>query len=206
MRVPNFSSRLEEQIRLNGITQAALAEKLNITANHLSRVKTGGDEVPEKFIRKLCEVLGITVNEFIGAAAPENEYFPVPLREAGGGMGGGYHSGSKRIQSYISLRRDFLLTKTSNPEALSFIHASGESMFPTIPPDAAVLIDESQIEPVNGKIFYVMLNNVFLIKRLEVREGKTIALISDNGSKREELAEDDNFQILGKAILQQTLL
>lgn len=206
MLVPNFGDKLEDQLKKQGLTQAALAEKLGISANHVSRVKTGGDDVSEKFMRKLCVALGVSLEEFIGGAAQASDYFPVPLREAGGGMGGGYHQGSRRILSYISLRRDFLLTKTSNLDHLSFIHAAGDSMFPTIPPDAAVLIDEGQIEPINGRIFYVMLNDALLIKRLEVRNGKVVALLSDNGDRRDELAEDDSFQILGKAILQQTLL
>lgn len=206
MQVPNFGERLDELLKARGMTQAILAEKMGIHPNHISRVKTGKGEIPEKFMRKLCNALNIPVEEFVGGNSQSLEYYPVPLREAGGGMGGGYHTGSKRVQSYVSLRRDFLLTKTSNLEALSFIHASGESMFPTIPPDAAVLIDESQVDPVNGKIFYVLLNDSYLIKRLEVREGGVIALISDNGNRRDELADDDSFQILGRAILQQTLL
>lgn len=206
MRIPNFEDKLAALLKKHGLTQAALAEKLNISANHVSRVKRGDDEVSEKFLRKLCGAFNISIEEFIGSSAPSSDYFPVPLREAGGSMGGGHYQGSRRILSYISLRRDFLLTKTSNLDHLSFIHAAGDSMFPTIPPDAAVLIDEGQIEPINGKIFYVLLNDALLIKRLEVRDGRVIALLSDNGDRREVLAEDDSLQILGKAILQQTLL
>lgn len=205
MKIPNFATRLEAELKARGMTQEMLAEKAKVSGRHVSRMKKE-DDISEVYLRKICKALDMDIFDFINDMPLKDSYFPVPIREAGGGMGGGYLSGSKKITSYISLRRDFLLSKTGNIDALSFIHASGESMAPTIPNDAVVLIDESQTEPINNKIFYIMFNNAFLIKRLEVKDGKVIALISDNGRKREELGAQDNFEILGKAILQQTLL
>lgn len=207
MNIPDFPERLDAFLKERGMTQADLAKCAGYTPRHVSKAKQQTEKIPEAFFHKICEALKITPEEFL---RPRNlsiyEYFPVPLREASGSMGAGGFSGSRKIESYISLRKDFLLTKTSHLEALSFIHASGESMFPTIPPDAAVLIDESQREPVNKKIFYVMLNGMFLIKRLEVKEGKVKALVSDNGEIREEIGEQDELEILGRALLQQTML
>lgn len=202
-----FAERLDTILRERRITQDKLGDIANVSPRHISRVKTGNATLTDDMLQKLASALDVPVAYFTGIQdSLAEQYFPVPLREAAVGMGGGAQVGSRRIVSYISLRKDFLLTKTSNLEALSFIHASGESMYPTIPPDAAVLIDESQREPVNKKIFYVMLNGALLIKRLEVREGRTVALISDNGEVREELGEQDQLEILGRALLQQTLL
>lgn len=207
MIVPNFANKLERTLKQRELTQNAFAEMVGISPRHLSKVKTGGDEVSEITLKKICAALGMSIKEFMDEEAyPENEYFPVPFRETGGSMGGGSYNNSKKIISYISLRRDFLRSKTNSLESLSFINAFGESMSPTIPPDAIVLIDESQKEPVNGRIFYVMLNDIYLIKRLEVKEGKAVALISDNGNLRDIIGPQDTFEILGRAILQQTML
>lgn len=207
MNIPNFSHKLEAILKEKNWKQADLAEKMGITPRHLSKVKNGGDEIAEVFLKKICSALELSLDYFTESQVDRStDYFSVPFREAGGGMGGGYFSASRKVVSYISLRRDFLLSKTSNLEALSFIHASGDSMSPTIPPDAIVLIDESQIEPINNKIFYIMFNNCFFIKRLEVKNGYVTALLSDNGNRREEIGAQDNIEILGKAILQQTLL
>lgn len=207
MKINNFSEKLEAILRKKGLSQAELAQKIGKTARHLSRVKQEGD-VSEKMLRAICSGLEIPVSYFIHELSPQeqDDYYPVPFREAGGSMGGGYNIGSRRIQSHISLRRDFLRRKTNNLEKLSFIHASGDSMFPSIPTDAAVLIDEGQLEPVHNKIFYILFNGEYFIKRLEVREGVVTAIISDNGNKRIEISESDNLQILGRAILQQSEL
>lgn len=207
MKIENFSEKLEAILRRRGMTQAQLAELAQVTERHISRVKKE-EEIPEIFMKKICNALEINLSEFTDnpALGSYDDYYPVPFREAGGAMGGGYHIGSRKIISHISLRRDFLLTKTNNLEALSFIHASGESMSPTIPPDAAVLIDESQKEPMNNKIYYVMLNGLYFIKRVEVKEGRVMSIISDNGLIKTEIAADDCFEILGRAILQQSAL
>lgn len=207
MIIPDFANKLEALLKERGLSQVALANMADMAPRYISKVKTCNGEIPESFIKRICKALNITQDYFFEKNTfQSNHYFPVPLRDTIGGMGGGSFSGSKKIESYVSLRKDFLLTKTCSLDALSFIHASGESMYPTIPPDAIVLIDESQREPINKKIFYVMLNDVFLIKRLEVKNGKVCALISDNGELREEIGEQDHLEILGKALLQQTLL
>ena len=207
MIIPDFQERLETILRERNVWQGELAKLADMTPRHLSMTKQNGEKIPESFFRKICAALNMTPEEFLKPLTPPAyEYFPVPLREASGSMGGGSFTGSRKIESFISIRKDFLLTKTNNLEKLSFIHAIGESMFPTIPPDAAVLIDESQREPVNKKIFFVLLNGVYLIKRLEVRQGKVLALISDNGEIREQIGEQDELQILGRALMQQTLL
>lgn len=207
MRIPNFAEKLEGALKERGLTQAAFADLAGFTPRYMSRVKTGGDEIPEVTVKKICAALGMSPAEFLQDTEQQGwDYIPVPFREAAGGMGGGSHVGSKRIISYISLKRDFLRTKTNSPESLSYISAEGESMFPTIPHGAMVLIDESQTEPINNKVFYILLNNEYLIKRLETDKGRAIAIISDNGKVRQELGPDDNLQILGMAIMQQTML
>lgn len=208
MLIPQFADRLEAILKEQGMTQAQLADKAGYTARHLSVTKNSGGEISEKMFNRICGALGMAPSEFLQDSANkiEDDYFPVPYREASGGMGGGSFVGSKKVKSFISLQRSFLFSKTNSLESLSFINAFGESMAPTIPPDAIVLIDESQREPVNGKIFFVMLNDVYLIKRIEVKDGKVVALLSDNGNKRYEIGQQETLQVLGRAILQQTLL
>jgi SOS-response transcriptional repressor LexA len=209
MHIENFSQKLESILSEKKLSQTALANMMGVTARHLSRVKKSED-IPEKFFEKLCSALNISPRYFAQGIEPElnqGDYYPVPFRDAGGGMGGGYSIASRQTVSHISLRRDFLRRKTNNLEKLSFIHASGDSMSPTIPTDAAVLIDEGQTEPINNKIFFVMLNGEYYIKRLEVEEGEVVALISDNSDyPKIVLTEFDYVEILGRALLQQAEL
>lgn len=207
MHIPDFARRLDRILKERGLTQAGLAGKAGITPRHLSVTKNSGPDYTEKFVARICAALDMSIEDFLKQDEPNiAEYVQVPLREATGGMGGGSYVNSRRVLSYISLRKDFLLTKTSSIDSLSFVHASGESMFPTIPPDAAVLIDESQKEPVNNKIFFIMYNGELLIKRLEVKNNRVMAILSDNGNIRSPLEESDRLEIIGRALLQQTIL
>lgn len=199
MKINNFAEKLDSALKRKGLKQTQLAEMAGLTDRHISRVKKSV-EIPESFLKKICIALNISLAELVGTESIDGDYYPVPFRAACGGMGGGHFDGSKKIKSFISMRRDFLLTKTSNLSKISFIRAEGESMSPTIPPDASVLIDESQIEPINNKIYFLMLNGVYFIKRLEVKNGKPIAIISDNWESKQKLNEADNIEILGRAL------
>lgn len=209
MKIVNFAEKLEKVLKEHGLKQVQLARLIGQTPKNISRLKKE-DDIPEKFIAKLCSALKLPDDYFSNnrnaSGTKPDDYFQVPFREAEGGMGGGCHVGSRKIFSHISLSKSFLLQKTNNLDKLSFIHASGDSMYPTIVPDAAVLIDESQIKPINNRIYYIMLNNCYYIKRLEVKDEQVIAIISDNGNKREELTEADRLEIFGRAILQQSNL
>lgn len=132
------------------------------------------------------------------------QYFPVPICAAVASMGGGSFENSKRVTSYISFKEDFLYKKTRNLNNLVFILTSGTSMSPTIAENAMVLVDLGQKEPLNNKVFYVMHNNMTFVKRVEVREGKPTALISDNGGEPVPIEEQDSFEIIGRVLLQQS--
>lgn len=67
MLVPQFSKKLEAALKQRGLSQVAFAELAGVTPTHISRVKRGGDDIPEVFLKKICAALGITVAAFIGA-------------------------------------------------------------------------------------------------------------------------------------------
>lgn len=205
MRIPNFSEKFDLVLKQKGMNQATLANLSGFTERHISRVKKTGN-ISDKFLDKICGILNIPHDFFTDDGKDDFDYYPIPFRYASGGMGGGSYEGSRKIISYVSLKKDFLLTKTNKLESLSFIRAIGDSMSPTIPPDASVLIDESQTTPINHKIYFILWNNEYYIKRLIVKDGRVIGLQSDNDGNIQKVGIDDNFQILGKAILQQSEL
>lgn len=208
MKIEKFETLLNLALNEAGINQAELALRMDISPRHISRVKKSGGDVPQKFFDNMCAALGISPEKFLSPhnSTPQqangDEYFPVPFREAGGGMGGGFDASSRKIISHISMKKDFLMHKTNNMNNLSFIHAVGESMSPNILPEASILIDEGQTKPVNNKIYYILWNGQYYIKRLEVKDGAITAIISDNGNRRDELNSDDQIEVLGRAIMQ----
>lgn len=195
-----FSEKLDEALRKKGMTQKRLAENIGWSDRHLSRLKKGSIKYEQ--IKTIADTLGLDIGFFIGQNSEDEGYFKVPFRKARGAMGGGCASGSRQVVSHMSFKFDWLMTKTTNPENLSIIRAVGESMLPTISPDSMVLIDEGQIDPVNGKIFYLMLNDEYYLKRIQSSSGHVKAIISDNGGELLEILESDRLEILGRAIIQ----
>ena len=57
------------------LTQAQLAEKLNITDRSVSKWETGKSMPDSSIMLELCEILGISVNELLSGEAVDMEHF-----------------------------------------------------------------------------------------------------------------------------------
>ncbi len=85
----------------------------------------------------------------------------------------------------LSFRRDWLRAQgVNNPDNAVLADVDGESMAPTIPHGSTILIDLSQTEPVNGKVYAVFHDKEFYVKRLWTKTGITAAH-SDNPDQGE---------------------
>ena len=63
------------------LTQAQLAEKLNITDRSVSKWETGKSMPDSSIMLELCEILGISVNELLGGEAVDMEHFEKKAEE-----------------------------------------------------------------------------------------------------------------------------
>lgn len=192
--------------------QAALAGELKWGTspfNQFLAEKRGMPDAPlsrliKKYQGKLNSPLPENPLKDIEPDIEEDEYFPVPVYAARGSMGGGSFEMSWQVMSHISILKAYLRPKCSSLNNVGFILADGDSMIPTIPPGASVLIDTGKKDPVHGKVFCVMYDNQLYIKRLEVCRGTITAIVSDKDLSRIEIGPDDNFQIIGQVLLQQS--
>ena len=80
---------IAERRRLQGLTQAQLAQKLNITDRAVSKWETGRSLPDATLMLALCEILGISVNELLSGEKVTMEKFYVRLYE--------YDSGEFRV-------------------------------------------------------------------------------------------------------------
>ncbi len=111
-----------------------------------------------------------------------NDWIYLPLFDVAAGAGyGTFVEGEEEIveevigfsQSWI--RRRFL----TSPEGLGLIHVRGESMEPTLRSGDIILVDSKVKEPREG-ISVLRLDGTVLVKRVMVRPGKKLEIISDN--------------------------
>lgn len=102
---------------------------------------------------------------------------------------------SEQADGFLSFEPRFLLDLGANPEWCILIWAHGDSMVPTIPDGAALIVDRSQTEVKNGSIMVISVGDDLLVKRIRRRLDGLIDLISDNPAYAAET--------LGPAALQQ---
>ncbi len=72
----NYGQKIAELRKKNGLTQADLGRQLNVTAQAVSKWENGLSEPDFETTKKLCEIFGITLNEFFGT-----EPTPAPVEE-----------------------------------------------------------------------------------------------------------------------------
>lgn len=87
-----------------------------------------------------------------------------------------------------------------NPKNIIAIKVIGDSMYPTIKEDSLVLIDKTQTEFREGKIFLINTTSGIFVKRLSLNPSGGINLISDNNIYSTITLEPDEIQIMGKVV------
>ncbi len=96
----------------------------------------------------------------------DDDYALIPQYSAKGGCGPAYHNGHVEIRGGLAFKRDWLARMGAKPENLSVIYAKGDSMAPTIEDGAVILIDHSQVELRDGKVFALARGEEMIVKRL----------------------------------------
>ena len=129
-----------------------------------------------------------------------DEFVYVPqmksLISAGGGL-----IPDTMIEMKIAFKRDWIQRK-GNPENMSLIRATGDSMEPTLKPGDIVLIDHSRndVDP-HGGIYAIAVDGQIMIKRLQILyPSKKIKIISDNAKYESTEVDSDHLNINGKVI------
>lgn len=102
------------------------------------------------------------------------------------------------VATNITISKDMLPTHAKNIEA---IRVSGNSMHPTIEDDDIIFIEKSQENPINGKVYVMLLCDEVYVKRIFIEpKSKEIILSSDNPIFPQLKADCDDFRIIGKVI------
>lgn len=227
-----IGNRLDEAMRRAGIrSQTALARSSGVPQATISRtLKGGGKSGPEtETIRKLaaaCNVSFEWLSEGIGEAARgAEEDFPtpdeatfeiIPQLDVEASCGHGKFQDYATIKGGLSFKRETLRQWGITPSNGRIIYTSGQSMEPTIQHGRVVLINTSETEPIDNKVFLMCdSDGGIMLKRL-VREYDSAAgdmtwkMRSDNPNKREfpdkPMPAGEHVTIIGRAVWNDSVL
>ncbi|TAN40765.1 MAG: hypothetical protein EPN22_16840 [Nitrospirae bacterium] len=172
-------------------------------------------------ISDICKFWGIPVLEFDKRVAEQNKtqtianpragydaapqknisnFVFVPIVSGEISAGGGLLP-NNNIEMRVAFRRDWI-QRRGDPNNMSLIRVSGDSMEPTLMSGDLVLIDHNRnfIDP-QGGIYAIAMNGTIMIKRLQaIYPSKTVRVISDNAKYSYLEAESDQLTINGKVI------
>lgn len=127
----------------------------------------------------------------------------VPMVHAKLSAGHGSFETDSTSDKKYAFRADFLRRK-GNPREMVLMRVSGDSMAPAIEDGDVVLIDESQNNPVPGKIYAVGVEDMVYLKKVDAQPGKLVlsSINSDYATMfidtREQL--EGQARIIGRAI------
>ncbi len=80
----NYGQKISDLRKENKLTQAELGNKLNVTAQAVSKWENGLSEPDIESIKKMCELFNVSVDEFLGVSKKEtdtdNEQDPTPIK------------------------------------------------------------------------------------------------------------------------------
>lgn len=189
----------------------SLGERTGIPRGTLEKY-LAGTSTPSLFnAARLASAAGVTLDELAGLAskscskygegdearpASTSSFAFLPFYEdVRAAAGSGAAVISDAAHSVIGFARDLLRESGASPRDCTVIRAKGDSMTPTIPDGALLVVDHSQREIANGFITVIGIGDDLLVKRVRRRLDGMIDLISDNSAYAPET--------LGPAALQQ---
>lgn len=181
-----------------GLTQKELGFRIGVKHNTISGYENGTNEPEQNTLFAIADVLGVSINDLFPSptniipASPRTVRIPVLGTIACGEP----ILAEENITEYI----------TESPDRIPagnvfYLRAKGDSMEPTIPDGALVLIRE-QPEVESGMIAAVLVNDdtEATLKRIK-RQGDIIILMPDNPAHEPIVVTPDRpARIIGRAI------
>lgn len=191
-----FRDRLVFVLQRLGSLQAA-AEKTGFSTDQIAKWRDGKARPPFKPLAILAKASGMTLDWLAygvktlayeeaggsragGFAENDPDLMAIPMHNVIASAGNGRSQEPVEEVSTLPFSRRRLLSLGVNPNEVSFIQATGDSMEPTIKDGALVLVDLSKTEIRGGAIYVVSLHDEVRIKRVHRSISGSVTLISDN--------------------------
>lgn len=143
----NFSQRFKGLRLKAGLTQAEVAERLDLTNRAVGAWESGRSRPRLDKLQQLADLFGVTVAELMGEDAE-----PIPYRTSGTMMPllGCAHMGEPCDEDSLSEMVEVPSDVAERHPNGFLVHAQGDCMDMIFPHDCVLLVDPD-MEPVNGK-------------------------------------------------------
>ncbi|MGP1606452.1 MAG: XRE family transcriptional regulator [Moraxella sp.] len=149
---------------------------------------------------------GNTINSSTQTGDNERYYYVPYYKDIVASAGGGkFSDGVIDTDDFLAFRKDWIHHSNLVANKLVALNTDGDSMLPTIPENATIIVDKSKDIAKDGRIYVVRIDNRLYVKRTQWIPTGGLRLISDNpiyesfDITRQEL-ENGTIQIYGQVI------
>ncbi|WP_066735705.1 helix-turn-helix transcriptional regulator [Cupriavidus sp. D384] len=191
----SLADRLNRAMKLRDIKyKKELAEMAGVSPGAVTQWFTGDTaNLAADTLIKLAKGLRVRVEwlkEGLGPMEPDDEpeddfkdFVMIRRLDVKASAGNGNLVFLESDKGKMAFRRDFLRSEGAKDSEALVCYADGQSMEPTIPDGAVLLINLGRTEFVNNGIFVIRLEGEVLVKRLRREIGGGIQIVSDNQDK-----------------------
>lgn len=191
-----FRQRVKDAIQMGG-GPSVMASKTGIPIGTINKYAAMSSAASIGNVVRISRAVDITLDELVSGSVSRDtnvirtdasinptsrdDFIALPFLDVEASAGhGAVVAAHSEIRSVVSFERTFLRDLGAVPDHCKIIGARGDSMTPTIPDGALIVVDHSQREVVNGWISVVNVCGDLLVKRIRRRLDGTVELVSDN--------------------------
>ena len=198
------------QERFNGSRKAFLedvaARGASLDPTEVSNLQTGKKSFGEKKAEQIELAAGMPKDYLVRPLADEDDpWADVTGYSQAAGLGSGPEAQEWAETHKLKFRRDSLSRKRLSPQHLAVMYGSGDSMWPTIKENDAILFDTTDTVPKNKGVYVVLVPGAgaeeYMVKRAIVSKGVT-TFVSDNLDGDHDWKEprpmDDGIKVVGR--------
>lgn len=170
------------------------AHYADVGTTTLQQWETGSREASIETIGKLAEVYCVSPQYLIFGdtshiSAPQvqaeevvdDEYDYIPAYDVEVSAGNGSVClGEASATKHLAFRKQWLKARGLTAKSLAALFTKGDSMTPTIPESAVVVINRDHTTPLDGKVYVIRIEDRHYVKRIQWLIGGGLRLISDN--------------------------
>lgn len=157
-------------------TIGKLAEEYGVTPQYLI---FGDDDSNPKLSPSQEQEIKMVYSAVNGI--PDDEYAYIPAYDIEVSAGNGSVClGEATATKHLAFRRQWLTARGLREESLAALFTKGDSMTPTIPESAVVVINREHTQALDGKVYVIRIDDRHFVKRTQWLIGGGLRLISDN--------------------------
>lgn len=202
MKFEDFFQRVVRVTEIN--SQKQLADLLEVGPAAITLAKSRG--IPKSWSFKIASIFGLNSNWIKTGQGPvyqtgREETFMVPKVSARACAGSGSFDVQDSIVDEVPFSADWIRRKGS-PGNMVVMEVIGDSMYPELEEGDNILVDQSQTQVSNSRVYVIGLEDTLQVKRVQTLQGLVVLLSANRRYPPVSVQGDeiDTMRVIGRVL------